>query len=280
MTSTDTAPPPPPPPPPAPPAHDTSRNENGGVLEDAAGALFAQISALGEGIRGGLKKATRGPVTDDANEKDQNKNANGDKDDLSTIAAEMKAKCKMAKNMGGEAKCALAGKKWTVEFQSGRNGDDMITLETDLKQTVYIYKCHDTIVKVSGKVNAIVMDSCEKSGCMFDEALASVELVNCKDVQLQCLKSAPAVSIDGCVSVCYYMSKTFKDAQIITAKSASINLVRPTEDDGTSSNLIPFIQTFPYQNTTFTPGNLCTPVTRDLLACACTCAAMFLFMCL
>lgn len=279
MASTDTAPPPPPPPP-APPANGTSRNEDGGALDDAAGALFAQISALGEGIREGLKKATRGPVTEDDDGKDQNISANGDKDAISTVAAEVKKKSKTVKDLGGDPKCALAGKKWTVEFQSGRNGDDMITLETDMKQTVYIYRCHDTIVKVSGKVNAIVMDSCEKSGCMFDEALASVELVNCKDVQLQCLKSAPAVSIDGCISVCYYMSKTFKEAQIITAKSASINLVRPTDDDGTLLHPIPFVQPLPCQTNFLFPVTPCTSVTRDVVACACTCIAMFFFMCL
>lgn len=232
MVSSKVVPAPPPPPPAPAVSSEDGSGKRGEVIQDAAGALFAQISALGEGIREGLKKATRGPVDESAG-KDSTKDGDVNNSTLPKRGLSDMRKNNKAKDLGGEPNCVLAGKKWTVEYQNGRNGDDMITLETDLKQTVYIFKCYDSIVKISGKVNAIVLDNCEKTGCMFDEALASVELVNCKDVQLQCLKTAPAVSIDGCVSVCYYMSKMFQDAQIITAKSAAINLVRPTEDDGT-----------------------------------------------
>lgn len=112
------------------------------------------------------------------------------------------------------------------------NGDNLVSIDAHLKQKVYIYKCHESVIKINGKVNAIVLDGCSKTACVFDEALASVELVNCKDTQIQCLKTAPAVSIDGCTSVSYYMSADFANAQIISAKSAALHLIRPTDDDG------------------------------------------------
>lgn len=207
------APPVAPPPPPPPPV-----SKDGSPMEDAAGALFAEISALGEnGVRSSLKKATKGPVND-----------SGPRE---ATTPKEKSKGKNV-NLGGEPKCSLSGKKWAIEFQNGANGDNAVSIDTDLKQTAYIYKCHDSLIKVNGKVNAIVLDCCTKTACIFEEALASVEIVNSKDVQIQCLKTAPAVSIDGCTSVTYYMSPGFADAQIITAKSAAINLVRPTDDDG------------------------------------------------
>lgn len=206
----------PPAPAPPPPMAPLSKND-GANIEDNAGALLAEISALGEnGIRGGLKKATKGPVSD--NPVVELKRVNTPK--------------KKTVNLGGKPKCVLSGKKWQVEYQNGANGDNAVNLETDLKQTVYVFKCHDSLIKINGKVNAIVLDNCSKTACIFDEALASVELVNSKDIQIQCTKTAPAVSIDGCVAVSYYMSPDFAKAQIITAKSAAINLIRPTEDDG------------------------------------------------
>jgi predicted aminopeptidase len=39
------------------------------------------------------------------------------------------------------------------------------------------------------------------------------------------------VTIDGCTAVSFYMSDSFAACQIITAKSAAVNLIRPTEDD-------------------------------------------------
>lgn len=212
------APPPPPPGPPPPPA--PASDLQGGSNEDTAGALFAEISALGEkGVRGGLKKATRGPVNEITSE--------------SSVKALLTPKKKVV-NLGGEPKCVLTGKKWNIEYQNGATGDKAVSIDTDLKQTVYIFKCHDSLVKINGKVNAVVLDGCSKTACVFDEALASVELVNSKDIQIQCTKTAPAVSIDGCTAVTYYMSPEYALAQIITAKSASVNLIRPTEDDGKS----------------------------------------------
>lgn len=223
-------PPPAPPvaPPPPPPIHSNDM-KTGASTEDAAGALFAEISSLGEkGVRSSLKKATKGPVNESSPR------------EASTPTPKSKGK---TVDLGGEPRCSLSGKKWTIEYQNGANGDNAVSIDTDLKQTVYIYRCHNSLVKINGKVNAIVLDGCSKTGCIFEEALASIEVVNSKDIQIQCLKTAPAVSIDGCTSVSYYMSPSFAEAQIITAKSAAVNLIRPTEDDGMYFNSDPFFNT-------------------------------------
>jgi adenylyl cyclase-associated protein len=203
-------PPPAPPPPPLPPA-----TSGGANIEDAAGALFAEISKLGEGgLRSALKKATRGPVNETV-------------PDAATMPAAPVA-TKSAAPLTGIPTIELVGKKWTVENQDG-NRD--ININATMKQTLYIYKCRDSTVKVNGKINAIVLDSCSKTACVFEEAMATIEIVNSKDIQVQCLQTAPAMSIDGCTAVTYYMSKTFASCQIITAKCAAINLIRPTDDD-------------------------------------------------
>jgi adenylyl cyclase-associated protein len=150
-------PPPPPmkaPPPPAPPKPSAATAVG---PDDTAGALFAEIAALGEnGLRSGLKKATRGPVNSEVPE---------------AVSKPVPAPASQKANVvSGDAKCELMGKKWLVENQ---NGNKEITIEGTMKQTVYIYKCNDSQIRVTGKVNAIVLDTCVKTQCVFDEVMVS-----------------------------------------------------------------------------------------------------------
>lgn len=135
-----------------------------------------------------------------------------------------------------------------------------------------MYKCNDSLIKVNGKINAIVLDSCSKTACVFEEAMATVEVVNSKDIQIQCTKTAPAMTIDGCVAVTYYMPSTFAQSQIITAKSAAVNLIRPTDDDDvcfhqhcfpTYLTLLPTQWHFLYWSNLFPPIHVLVAETPD-----------------
>lgn len=212
----------PPPPAPGPPSSPPPPSVQSGksIAEDNASAWFAEINALGaDGVRRALKNAQKGPVHEDI---------------PVAISNLRKTPKTNVIDLGGGPKCVLAGKKWIVEYQNGAGENQTISIDTDLMQTVYIFKYHDFVIKINGKVNAIVIDTCAKTARVFDEALASVELVNNKDIQVQCMKTALAVSIDWCTAVTYCLSESFAKAQVITAKSAAVNLVHPTKDDGKS----------------------------------------------
>lgn len=45
------------------------------------------------------------------------------------------------------------------------------------------------------------MDSCTRTGLLFDEVVASVELVNSSRLQVQCTHAVPTVAIDKCDGV-------------------------------------------------------------------------------
>lgn len=216
--------PPPPPPPPPPPAPTT---EGGGGGEDVAAALFASINALGsEGARAGLKKATRGPVNTDA------------------PAPAASSATKPAAVAGGAPKktyppkCELSGNKWAVEYQEGNK--ELAVEVTSIKQSVYVYNCKKSTLQIKGKPNSICIDACSKVDVIFENALSSCDIVNSKDIQMQCTGMAPSINIEGCVAVTCYLSEESKEtAHVITSKSAAINIIVPTSDGDIKETPIP-----------------------------------------
>ncbi len=51
--------------------------------------------------------------------------------------------------------CALQGKKWVVEYQV--DNKDLKITDTNVKQSVYVFRCTKSTIKVSGKVNSIIL---------------------------------------------------------------------------------------------------------------------------
>lgn len=56
---------------------------------------------------------------------------------------------------------------------------------TETNQSVYVYKCEGSTLKVEGKVNNIVVDGCKKMAVVFDNCVGSCEFINCQSVQMQ-----------------------------------------------------------------------------------------------
>jgi adenylyl cyclase-associated protein len=53
-------------------------------------------------------------------------------------------------------------------------------------------------LQVKGKVNAITLDNCSKTGLLFDTVVSSCEVVNSSSVEVQCTGNVPTVAIDKC----------------------------------------------------------------------------------
>ena len=56
----------------------------------------------------------------------------------------------------------LNGKKWEVQHQVG-NKSIVIADDAEVKHSVYVYKCTDSVISVNAKVNAICLDDCKKA---------------------------------------------------------------------------------------------------------------------
>jgi adenylyl cyclase-associated protein len=121
-------------------------------------------------------------------------------------------------------------KNWAVEHHKGNR--EIVIEITDMKQTVYIYKCENSVVQIKGKVNSITVDGCKKTSVAFENLLGQIEVINSQSVEIQTLGTLPTVSIqktDGCQ---VYLSKDSLDAEIVSSKSSEMNILVPCGEDG------------------------------------------------
>jgi len=225
-------PPPPPPPsapggPPPPPAPGAAPAPGAPAVDTSA--LFAAINK-GGAITTGLKKVTS----------DMQTHKNPNLRNTSQINAQPKpySAPKPAAPKPAAAKFApkkkdpvfeLDGKKWMVEHQDGNSG---IELEGNMKQTVYIYKCANSTIKINGKVNSITFDSCKKCAVLFESSVAGLEVINSQSVKAQVLGNCPIINVDKTDGFQMYLSKDSIGAEIVTAKISEVNIMIPTGDNG------------------------------------------------
>ena len=115
------------------------------------------------------------------------------------------------------------GKKWIVEYFKG---DMNLSIDdVRLNQTVYIYKCENSAVKITGKCNNVVLDSCKKTGVVFDSLVSGCEIVNSSSVQVQVLGSLPMIMVDKTDGCQMYLSEKSANAEIVSAKSSEMNVL-------------------------------------------------------
>uniref|UniRef100_A0A5K3EH56 C-CAP/cofactor C-like domain-containing protein n=1 Tax=Mesocestoides corti TaxID=53468 RepID=A0A5K3EH56_MESCO len=211
--------PPPPPPPPPPPAPAPSS----GATAASTDALFADINR-GDAVTKGLRK-----VTDDMK---THKNP-----ELRSAVAPATSKPKapaiparpdQRKPTQPNPKLEFAGNKWFVENYVGNR--EIIIEAKEKKETVYIFKCVDSVVQVKGKVNSIVLDSCKKTSLLFDTVISSVDIVNCASAQVQVTGFMPTINIDKTDGCQVYLSEESKGVDIITAKSSEMNILIPKDN--------------------------------------------------
>ncbi|XP_057309700.1 adenylyl cyclase-associated protein-like isoform X1 [Hydractinia symbiolongicarpus] len=229
------APPPPPPGPPPPAAPDASSST---PAVDTRAELFAALNK-GTGITTGLKK-----VTDDM-KTHKNPTLRGQSivpaAKTSNLSPRPYAPATFKKFSAPETKkppvFELQMKKWIVEYQEGNQ--NLVIENTNDKQTIYMFKCKNSVLQVKGKVNSITLDSCQKCGVVFEDLISTCEFVNCQSIKAQANGKVPTISVDKTDGVLIYLNDKSLDAQIISAKSSEMNVCITKEDGDLSEHPIP-----------------------------------------
>ncbi|KAK6057306.1 DE Adenylate cyclase associated [Cooperia oncophora] len=187
-------------------------------------ALFAEINK-GEAITAGLRRVTADMQT----HKNPALREHPSQDNIRKNHPEHPSASKTTVPIRNTPRVELKdGKQWNVEFIVGN--PSVVVNVANKKQTVYIYKCEDSVIAVKGKLNSITLDSCRKTSVVFDAVVAQCETINCQRVEIQTLGEMPTISIqktDGCQ---VYLSESSKDAEIVTSKSSEMNVLIPKGD--------------------------------------------------
>ena len=119
----------------------------------------------------------------------------------------------------------LEENKWRIEYQNKQH--NLLVDKTEMKQTVYIYNCNECTFSVKGKVNTIIIDSCQRVDLLFENVLSTVEFINSNNVQMQVTDRVPTVKIESTNGCQIYLSKSFADTDILSSKSTSMNVLIP-----------------------------------------------------
>lgn len=57
------------------------------------------------------------------------------------------------------------------------------------------------ILQIKGKVNAVTVDSCQRTGLLCENLVAACEIVNSKNIQVQVTGVVPTIAVDKCDGV-------------------------------------------------------------------------------
>ena len=193
------------------------------------GGIFAELkkkqTGAGDSAATGLKQVSRDQQTW---RKEYKKPGEAGPAPVVEAAPKVAPKFGAAKKPLGPPKCEYQdrGCKWNVENQTKDNcegGVCKVTV-TDSKQQVYIYKCENVTIQITGKIKSVIVDSCSKVGVVFDTAISACEVVNCKRIQVQATNVCPSFSIDKTDGIVVHLSAAgVATSSLVTSKSSEMN---------------------------------------------------------
>lgn len=190
--------------------------------DDGRGALFADINK-GADITKGLKKIGAEQQT----HKNPNLRASGvvpDKPTIATKPTPVVPKQKLP------PKLALEGKKWMIENQIGQK--NLFLDQTEMNQSINVYKCEDCVLTVKGKINSITVDLSKKFSIVFENIVSVVEFINCQRIQAQAMGIVPTITVDKVDNIEIYLAKESLKCEVISSKSSGINISVPDSRTG------------------------------------------------
>uniref|UniRef100_A0A915NF83 C-CAP/cofactor C-like domain-containing protein n=1 Tax=Meloidogyne javanica TaxID=6303 RepID=A0A915NF83_MELJA len=198
-----------------------NKQSGGGGKDQGRQALFAELNK-GDAITSGLKKVTA----------DMQTHKNPQLRTQSTVPADKGKSPQKSVSSSGKAGIEKPPKIELKNQKEYHKDNRQIQIQADLKHSVYIFRCENSVIQIKGKANSVTVDSCKKTSVVFDALLSQVEVINCQSIELQTLGSLPTISIqktDGCQ---VYLSKESLNAEIVTSKSSEMNILVPKGADG------------------------------------------------
>ncbi|EDS89370.1 adenylylcyclase-associated protein, putative, partial [Entamoeba histolytica HM-1:IMSS] len=120
--------------------------------------------------------------------------------------------------------------KWDISYH---NGNKNIEIDGTFQDSIYIFKCENSAVKVNGKINCISVDGCKKLTLICDTIVSYVEVINCNSIDIRVIELTPTVNIDKSQSVNVHLSEKALDGNttVNTSKCDAVNISFPNPED-------------------------------------------------
>jgi adenylyl cyclase-associated protein len=122
----------------------------------------------------------------------------------------------------------LEGSKWFVE--NFDNNPDVVEIAVQQNHSVLISRCNKTIVKVSGKANAISIDNCTGLSIIIDSLVSSLEVIKSPKFALQIDGVVPTLLLDQVDGATVYLSPASINLEVFSSKSTGVNIMLPPKE--------------------------------------------------
>ncbi|KAL3480303.1 adenylate cyclase associated N terminal-domain-containing protein [Aspergillus californicus] len=217
---------PPPPPPPPPPPMIPEQNASAGSSSDMT-AVFAQLNQ-GDNVTQGLRKVDKSEMT----HKNPDLRSSSIVPESPTSRSKSPAPSKKPKPQSMRSRKPprkdLEGSKWFVE--NFDNPGEIVEIPAKQNQSILISRCNKTIIKVSGKANAIAMDNCQGLSLIVDSLVSSLDAVKCSKFALQIDGFAPTLLLDQVDGATIYLSQHSLETEVFSSKCTAVNILLPPKE--------------------------------------------------
>lgn len=111
------------------------------------------------------------------------------------------------------------------------NEPELVITETEINQSVFIFRCKNTTINIKGKVNTISVMECAKTNVLADSLVSSVDIIKSTGFALQILHQIPTVLVDQCDGGVIYIPKESLNVEVFTTKTTALNICIPEAGD-------------------------------------------------
>lgn len=222
-----------PPPPPPPPGPAPILNLDGASTPKPAGSdissVFSELNR-GTAVTAGLKKVDKSQMTH-KNPEIRGGSIVPARSNSSSSSIRGKSPAPPTKTKPAsltkkkQPKLELEGNKWVIE--NFDNEQNLVLEETELNQSVFIFRCKNTTVQVKGKVNTISINECTKINVVADALVSGIDIIKSNKFAIQVLHKIPNIQIDQSDGGTIYVSEESLDLEVFTSKTSAVNVYIP-----------------------------------------------------
>jgi adenylyl cyclase-associated protein len=142
----------------------------------------------------------------------------------------------------------LKENRWTIEGSKKKVKPQSFiepSGQIDISHAVNIIDCSNIISKIPSKCKSLLMEKCEKCDAIVNSIVSSIEIINCKDCQVQVEKIASTFTIESSENITVFLPAKMitEEFKIFTSKTSQIN-IKILDDEGVLISELPIPEQF------------------------------------